>query len=583
MTSETDRSRALRGALAGLITGVVAVGVGQFVASLGSQASSPVVAVGQAAIGLAPPPVKEFAITEFGSHDKIALLTGILVLLALYAVAIGVVGARRLGYGLAGLGIFALVGLWAAGTRSGATAGYFVPTLVAAAASAITMILLLRNIPDHRVASAPKPRRVPRSQRPGSLFYTGPVAGRDRASVSPGDEQPGGAAGPAAGDQAPVPGGEWWPKSPPTAAAGRSRLAPDEQRRAFLVTSVAATATGAVGYLGGRVLAERGAVTQARSSLRLPRPTYRVNDTLTAAMNLKIPGISPFVTSNTSFYQVDEELVLPQVPPQGWTLRIHGMVEREIEITFDQLLRRPLTETYVTLTCVSDPVEGPYISNAQWLGASLADLIREARPKAGAEQLFSTSVDGYTCGTPVQTVLDGRNALLAIGMNGQPLPVAHGFPVRMVVPGLYGYVSATKWVTDIKLTTWAAEYSYWAQRGWAQQAPIKTESRIDVPNGTKTLSPGRTPVAGVAWAQHKGIAAVEVQIDNGPWHEATLAAVPGIDTWRQWVWYWDATPGNHTIQCRATDQTGYTQTANQVQPEPNGASGYPQIPVTVSS
>ncbi|HEY1920218.1 MAG TPA: molybdopterin-dependent oxidoreductase [Streptosporangiaceae bacterium] len=559
-----------------MITGAVAVGVGQFVASLGSQDSSPVVAVGQAAIGLAPPPVKEFAIRSFGSDDKIALLTGILVLLALYAAAIGVLGTHRLRYGLTGLGVFSVIGLWAAVTRSGATIGYIVPTLVAAAASAITMTLLLRNIPDRRIAAAPEPPRLPRSQRPDGLRPAGPRPARaDSAATS---------AGPQADDAggAPVPGGEWWPKTPPP-ATGKPRLAPDEQRRAFLVTSVAATATGAVGFLGGRVLAERGAVTQARASLRLPRATYRPYDKLTPAMNLKIPGISPFVTSNNAFYQVDEELVLPQLAPENWTLRIHGMVEREVEITFDQLLRRPLTETYVTLTCVSDPVEGPYISNAQWLGANLADLIREARPKAGAEQLLSTSVDGYTCGTPVQAVLDGRDALLAVGMNGQPLPVAHGFPARMVVPGLYGYVSATKWVTDLKLTTWGAEFSYWAQRGWSQQAPIKTESRIDVPNGTKTLSPGRTPVAGVAWAQHKGIAAVEVKIDNGPWNEATLAAVPGVDTWRQWVWYWDATPGNHTIQCRATDHTGYTQTANQIPPEPNGASGYPSIPVAVSS
>jgi DMSO/TMAO reductase YedYZ molybdopterin-dependent catalytic subunit len=576
MTSETDRSRPFIGALAGLITGVVAVGVGQFVASLGSQDSSPVVAVGQAAIGLAPPPVKDFAISTFGSHDKQALLTGILVLLAVYAAVIGALGARRLAYGLAGLGAFTLIGLWAAGTRSGATAGYFVPTLVAAAASAITMTLLLRNIPPRQAVAQPRAPRVPRQLRPDSLFYTGPAPGRDDQAAPPADETASGAAEPS-----PVPGGEWWPKTPP-AVPDRPGLAPDEQRRAFLVTGAAAVATGAVGYLGGRVLAERGAVTQARASLRLPRPTYRPFDTLTSAMNLNIPGITPFVTSNANFYQVDEELVLPQVAPSSWTLRIHGMVEREIEVTFDQLLRRPLTETYVTLTCVSDPVEGPYISNAQWLGASLADLIREARPKAGAEQLLSTSVDGYTCGTPIQTVLDGRNALLAVGMNGQPLPVAHGFPVRMVVPGLYGYVSATKWVTDLKLTTWGAEYSYWAQRGWSQQAPIKTESRIDVPNGSKTLSPGRTAVAGVAWAQHKGIAAVEVSIDNGPWHEATLAAVPGIDTWRQWVWYWDATPGNHTIQCRATDKTGYTQTAYQTPPEPNGATGYPAIPVMVS-
>jgi hypothetical protein len=237
----------------------------------------------------------------------------------------------------------------------------------------------------------------------------------------------------------------------------------------------------------------------------------------------------------------------------------------------------------VTLTCVSDPVEGPYISNAKWLGASLADLIRSARPQAGATQLLCTSVDGFTSGTPIETVLDGREALLAVAMNGTALPVEHGFPARMVVPGLYGYVSATKWVTDIKVTTYQAEIAYWAQRGWSAQAPIKTESRVDVPLSGASIKGGRTAVAGVAWAQHKGIAAVEVRVDGGPWHEAKLAAVPGVDTWRQWVWYWDATPGNHVVEARATDATGYTQTASQAPPEPNGASGYPSTQFTVKN
>ena len=275
--------------------------------------------------------------------------------------------------------------------------------------------------------------------------------------------------------------------------------------------------------------------------------------------------------------------MLPQVDPANWQLRIRRMVEREITISFAQLLRRPLIEHYVTLTCVSDPVEGPYISNAKWLGASLADLIRSARPRAGATQLLCTSVDGFTSGTPIEVVLDGREALLAVAMNGTALPVAHGFPARMVVPGLYGYVSATKWVTDIKVTTYQAEVSYWAQRGWSAQAPIKTESRIDVPLGGASVKRGRTAIAGVAWAQHRGIDAVEVRVDNGPWHQATLAAVPGVDTWRQWAYYWDAPPGNHVIEARATDKTGYTQTANQAPPEPNGASGYPSIQVTVKS
>ena len=531
MPSETDRARPLYGAVAGLLTGAVAVGVGQLVASIGAQNSSPFVAVGDAAIGLAPEPVKSFAITEFGSHDKPVLLIGIGVVLAIFAAGIGVLAAWRLVYGLAGLGVFAAIGLAAAGTRPGADAGYYVPTLVAAAASAFTMVRLVRAIP----ASQARPVQA----RP--------------VQAQPGQEQP-----------------DW--------AAG----AADQDRRRFLVTSVVAAATTVVAGLAGRVLAERGAVTQARASLKLPRPARMVADRLPPGTDFRIPGLSPFITPDTTFYRVDTALVLPQVAPDSWTLRIHGMVGREVEVSFSELLRRPLTETFVTLTCVSDPVEGPYVGNARWLGASLASLIREARPRAGADQILSTSTDGFTCGTPVQTVLDGRDALLAVAMNGQPLPVEHGFPVRMVVPGLYGYVSATKWVTDIKLTTYAAETAYWAQRGWAPQAVIKTESRIDVPLDGAAKPAGRIPVAGVAWAQHRGIDAVHVRVDRGPWNQATLAAVPGIDTWRQWRWYWDATPGTHVIEARATDGTGRTQTSFAAAPVPDGASGYPEIQVTIN-
>ena len=332
--------------------------------------------------------------------------------------------------------------------------------------------------------------------------------------------------------------------------------------------------------MAGRELATRRDVSLARAKLRFPRPAVAAPP-LPAGSDLHIPGLSSFITPNDSFYRVDTALLLPQVDPATWQLRIHGMVQREVTITFAELLRRPLIEGYVTLTCVSNPVGGPYAGNAKWLGASLAALITQARPRAGASQLLCTSADGFTSGTPLQVVLDGRDALLAVAMNGTALPVEHGFPARMVIPGLYGYVSATKWVTDIEVTTFAAASAYWAERGWSQQAPIKTESRIDVPASGATLRPGPTPVAGVAWAQHKGIAAVEVRVDRGPWHEARLAAVPDIDTWRQWVWEWPATPGSHLLEARATDKTGYTQTTVQAQPPPNGASGYPSATVTV--
>jgi DMSO/TMAO reductase YedYZ molybdopterin-dependent catalytic subunit len=336
-----------------------------------------------------------------------------------------------------------------------------------------------------------------------------------------------------------------------------------------------------VSALVGRGLAERTSVSQALASLRLPKPKTALPP-LQSGVNLGIPGLSPFVTPNSSFYRVDTALILPQVAPSSWQLRIHGMVAKEITLSFHDLLKLPLVEDWITLCCVSNPVGGPYISNAKWLGTKLAPLLRAAGIRAGAEQLLCTSVDGFTSGTPIQTVMDGRDALLAVAMNGSPLPVAHGFPARLVVPGLYGYVSACKWITDIKVTTWAGEYAYWATRGWSQQAPIKTECRIDVPNLSNTnLRAGPTRIAGVAWAQHKGIDAVHVRVDKGLWREATLASVPGIDCWRQWAVDWDAAKGNHVIEARATDATGYTQTAVQAPPEPNGASGYPSITVSV--
>jgi DMSO/TMAO reductase YedYZ molybdopterin-dependent catalytic subunit len=326
-------------------------------------------------------------------------------------------------------------------------------------------------------------------------------------------------------------------------------------------------------------------VSRARAAIKLPHPIQRVPP-LPSGADLNVPGLSPFVTPDNSFYRVDTAIVLPQVAPSSWQLRIHGMVAHELTLTFDDVLKLPLLEDWITLCCVSNPVGGPYIGNALWLGASLSRLLRAAGIRAGAEQLLCTSVDGFTSGTPIQTVMDGRDAMLAIAMNGQPLPVAHGFPARLVVPGLYGYVSACKWIVDIEVTTYAANQAYWVPRGWAPQAPVKTESRIDVPTGLKPIKAGQQiSIAGVAWAQHKGIEAVEVRVANGPWQQARLAAVPGIDCWRQWVYDWPVNvgPGNYLIEARATDKTGYTQTSLQEPPEPNGASGYPSAAVTVVS
>ena len=565
------------GILTGLITAAVALGVGQLVAGITGPQGSPVVAVGSAAIDLAPPTVKNFAISTFGSNDKTALVTGILVLLAVFAGVIGVAAFRRFSYGVAGLAVFTGIGLAAALSRPTAQPVDVLPSLAGAAAGLLTLTRLVRAA---NADAAARQARGELSAPPGGLLAGGAPAGAEPATgASWVPRQPAGAhqAQPA-GPHGAQPTGAY--RAQPGGPRREQPVQADTGRRQFLVAgSVAVLAAGASGLVG-RMLAERTNVTQARAAVRLPPPIQRAA-ALPNEADLHIPGLSPFVTPTGSFYRVDTALVLPEVPPSSWQLRIHGMVAHEMTLSFNELLRLPLVEDWITLCCVSNPVGGPYIGNARWLGASLGQLLRAAGIRAGADQLLCTSVDGFTSGTPVQTVMDGRDALLAVAMNGAPLPVAHGFPARMVVPGLYGYVSATKWITDINVTTFAGESAYWVQRGWSQRAPIKTESRIDLPNGSATVRAGRTPVAGVAWAQHKGIDAVEVRVDGGAWNQARLAAVPGIDTWRQWVWEWDATPGKHVIQARATDATGYTQTAALAPPEPNGATGYPTINVSV--
>ena len=548
------------GAICGVLAAAVAIGIAQFLAGLSIPAASPVIAVGQAAIDLTPLPVKDWATSTFGTADKTVLLLGVFVLLFLFAVVIGILAMRRLSLGLAGLCLFAVIGLVAALTRHGASAAYALPTLCGAAVGAFALYRLVTSArsASPSVAAEPLP----------------PIVFDSAAADAPGS--PGGPDLPGELRAPDLPGSNVPALRPP-----QPRTADATARRAFLVSAGVTVAAAAIGELAGRELATRRNVSVARSAVRFPRAAVPAPP-LPAGVNLPVPGISPFITPNSQFYRVDTALLVPQVDPASWRLRIHGMVAREVEVSFAELLRRPLIEDYITLCCVSNPVGGPYIGNAKWLGVSLASLLRSARPQRGASQLLCTSTDGFTSGTPLPVVMDGRDALVAVAMNGAALPVEHGFPARLVVPGLYGYVSACKWVTDIEVTTFQAATAYWVQRGWAQQGPIKTESRIDVPAPGSQVKAGQVAVAGVAWAQHKGIEAVEVRVDGGPWHQATLAAVPDIDTWRQWVWQWDATAGPHLIEARATDKTGYTQTAVQADVAPNGASGYPSTQITVN-
>jgi DMSO/TMAO reductase YedYZ molybdopterin-dependent catalytic subunit len=348
-------------------------------------------------------------------------------------------------------------------------------------------------------------------------------------------------------------------------------------RRKFVAAAGGtAVAAAAAGVGGGLLISKRFDMSTPTVAPPAIKPAPVPKDA-----SLNIPGLSPFYTPDAAFYRVDTSLVIPQVSSQAWQLRIHGMVDRPVTLTFDDLMKLPMVEHDVTLTCVSESVGGGYIGNARWQGTLLANVLRRAGIQPGAQQIVMRDVNGMTIGVATDPVMDGRASMLAVGMNGQVLPAAHGFPVRVVVPGLYGYVSATKWVVDMQLTTFGAFDAYWVKRGWSQQAPIKTESRIDVPKVGTSLNPGKVTIAGVAWAQHKGIEAVEVSVD-GTWYPANLAAQDTIDTWRQWYYVWDATAGPHTLQVRATDQTGYTQTAVVHQTEPNGATGYHTIKVNVT-
>ncbi|GHH67927.1 molybdopterin-binding protein [Streptosporangium violaceochromogenes] len=539
-------------ALIGLVTGAVAVGVSLPVAGLVRPSAFPVVAVGDAAVDLAPAPVKDFAIRAFGENDKTVLLTGVFAVLTVIAAVIGLLAARNVRYGVAGLAAFGVVGLLAVLTRPGAGPVDVVPTLAGVGAAVFALFLLLRRA------------------LPGGPAVPAAVPGPD-AGVEPG-------AGPGVGSSA-GPGGRGEAPVPSVRRAGGAPRAFD--RRGLLIGALGGVAVAGASGVIGRMLASGAEVSAARTALRLPRPAVPAPP-LPAGVDLRIGGLSPFVTPNQDFYRVDTALVVPQVDPRNWTLRIHGMVDRPVELTFADLMRRPLIEAYITLCCVSNEVGGPYIGNARWLGPSLAAVLREAGVHREADMLLATSADGWTSGTPIDVVLDGRDALLALAMNGEALPVEHGFPVRQVVPGLYGYVSAVKWVTDIKVTRFDRDQAYWTSRGWSARGPVKTESRIDVPEDGARVHAGRTTIAGVAWAQHKGVAGVEVRVDAGPWREARLAAAPTADTWRQWVIDdWDAVPGRHVIAVRATDATGYLQTAERVPVVPDGATGRHTVTVEV--
>ncbi|WP_304452408.1 molybdopterin-dependent oxidoreductase [Nocardiopsis sp. YSL2] len=526
-TPPRERRRVVTGSVIGLLAVGAALGAAELVAGL-SGSASPVVAVGDVVVDATPAFLMEWAIALFGTADKIVLVTGIAAVLFAAGAVLGVLALRRPVLGYAGLAVFAAAGLAAVLLRRAGDPWAAAPVVFGAAAGALALALLLRSA---RTVHGPGRK------------------GRPQASAD--------------------------------AETTPAQVGPDhgQGRRGFVLTAtgvlVGSATAGAVGRWIPNALGGAG----ARSSLALPAAAEPL-PALPAGTDLGIPGLTPFSTPNADFYRIDTALTVPRLDSTRWRLRVHGMVDEPFEIDMDELLAMPLVEADITMTCVSNQVGGDLAGNSRWLGFPLADLLRRAGVQAGADQILSTSDDGWTCGTPTEVVMDGRDALLAVGMGGEPLPHSHGYPARMVVPGLYGFVSATKWVTDIKLTRFADEKAYWAQRGWAVRAPIKVMSRVDVPAPLGRVSSGDVTLAGVAWAQHRGVDAVEVRVDEGEWWEAELAQVPGIDTWVQWVAETELAPGPHTVQVRATDAEGRTQTSERAEPIPDGASGWHSIRFT---
>jgi DMSO/TMAO reductase YedYZ molybdopterin-dependent catalytic subunit len=517
----TRRRENLWAALVGLLAAGATLALAELAALLLAPASSPLLAVGAWIIDLVPPLVKDLVIDLFGTGDKVVLLVSLALLVAVLAAVVGVLELRRPPLGIVGLVVVGGIATFAVSTRAEATTVWAVPTVLGMVGGAVVL------------------RRMIDRLRPWL---------RDAASGDP-------------------------------LGARESAVS----RRGFL-TMAAATAAASlvVGVTARAVNAGTAAVTAVRAALRLPAPAVAAPPIPDGAQ-LDIEGMSSLVSDNDTFYRIDTALQVPTIDAAEWRLRITGMVEQEIEIGFDELLTLPLVETYVTLMCVSNEVGGQLTGNAKWLGYPIRELLARARPLAGADVVLSRSQDGWTATTPLEVLEDPeRDSLLAVGMNGEPLPVEHGFPVRMVVPGLYGYVSATKWVVELKVSTFARESAYWTDRGWSAEGPVKTSSRIDVPTFGAELRPGTVAIAGVAWAQHLGIERVEVRVDVEPWREAILAPAISADTWRQWHIEWEARSGDHTLEVRATDASGFTQTEKRVDVVPDRAEGWHTIQVRVA-
>jgi DMSO/TMAO reductase YedYZ molybdopterin-dependent catalytic subunit len=567
--------------LAGVVAAAAFLAVSEAVAALVSRSTSPLIAVGSFVIDIVPRPLKEFAISTFGTADKPVLLASLAVAVVIAAAVIGVVETLRPLWGVVLFALAAALATAAVVTRADAGALAGVACIAGAAVGIWMLMLLTRRLRRWKLAAAAP--TLGASAAPTAPVEGTPDAASDAISPHSASLQTDTASA------APVQGTRDAASdaSAPRFASPerRPKSAPSEvqlDRRGFFILTGIVAASAVVVGLGARALnATTASIRQIRDALRLPAPQTTVP--VPQGAELDIDGISPLFTPNADFYRVDTALTVPTVDPNTWRLVVDGMVDKRVELSFDDLLALGLDEYVITLTCVSNEVGGDLVGNARWLGVPVRTVLAAAGVQSGADMVLSRSVDGFTASTPLETLTDlGIDAILAVAMNGEPLPLEHGFPVRMVVPGLYGYVSATKWVEELKVTTFAADTAYWTPRGYSDRAPIKLSSRVDTPKIGKPVAAGKVPIAGMAWAQGVGISAVEVSIDDGEWQRATLSSPVNKDTWVQWVLEWDAAPGSHYITVRAIDAAGTLQIEQAAPIAPDGSSGWQRTLVTVS-
>jgi DMSO/TMAO reductase YedYZ molybdopterin-dependent catalytic subunit len=517
------------GALAGMIAGGSALATGELAGAFAAPKPGPVIAVSNRVIDNAPVWLIDFGKAIFGLADKPALIVGTVILSLALAAILGMISLNRLAIGVVGISTFGVIGFVALGVDAQGGWGYgLIVSMLAVLAGVSVLGVLLSRVPNN----APQPEQV-----------------QVRIAA---------------------------PANPVRATT------PEIERRTFLGWLTAATASLIGLSLAARQLRSNAAVEVARGEVELVKleGATEIEAAITAANTSPVaatPGVSPVVTPNEDFYLIDTATLTPQVNPDTWSLTIKGMVDTELTFTYEDLLARATTIAPVTLSCVSNPIGGGLVGNAVWQGVPLSDLLEEAGVQQGATQIRSASVDGWDCGFPTEAAFDGRTALVAVGMNGEPLPVDHGFPVRLVVSGLYGYVSATKWLKEIELTTFEDFDGFWVPRGWSKLGPVKTQSRIDTPRSNSRVVPGQVAIGGVAWAPNKGIVKVEVQVDDEPWIEADLGESLGVNSWRQWSTAAAIDSGDHRIRVRATDAGGETQTDVVTAVDPNGASGWHTI------